>query len=148
MILRPWDIKTDIDYIDSKEKTFIEEYGAENCLLKDRLEKLQDSLVIFVIEEDKKQIGYFICAFFEKAKRKKEVCHIVTMYINPEYRNQGLCTKYLQELMGKLKDLFVIDMFTADTLQTNEQSINVFKKLKFSTRIYLKDNIPWVAFEK
>lgn len=128
--------ENDLHYVVSKEATFIEEYGEDNCLNEDQLKTLD--LNIFIIEKNLEQIGYFVLY-----QPRQDSFHLVTMYLNDSERGNGYATKYLKEIINKIKENKNIKKITADTIVSNKESINVFKKLGFD----IKNNKDWVKFK-
>ena len=95
-----------------------------------------------------KYYGYFDgetkiarCLVKEKTHGVKGSYSLEGVFIEPEYRGRGLCTKFLECIMKKYKETIFLNV-----LQTNEPAIKCYTKLGFKeidkgrSTLYMRKN--------
>ena len=89
-------------------------------------EELNNPLSIFLVaKEDEKIIGFAICWFV------MDECHIGSIAVLPEYRNQGIATE-LFNTISKEFETHKTKNVLLEVRVSNENAINLYKKLGFS----------------
>lgn len=86
---------------------------------------------IWMIESDKKAIGYLVITYCFSFEYKGLYAYIDEIYIDEKYRNQGIGTKAVQFAIreskkGKIKMLYL------EVEKHNKRATSVYEKLGFS----------------
>ncbi len=85
---------------------------------------------IWVVEINKKLIGYIILTFCFSFEHKGQCAYIDEVYINAKYRNQGIGTETLKYIIRKSKKL-KIKMLYLEVEKHNTRAASIYEKLGF-----------------
>lgn len=89
-------------------------------------EEMNNMLAKFLIAKDEqKVVGFAMCWFV------MDECHIGNIAVHPDYRNQGIATELLNNLLVGCKKEHGTKNLLLEVRVSNEPAINLYKKLGF-----------------
>ena len=95
-------------------------------------EEMNNMLAKFIVaKDDEKVIGFAMCWFI------MDECHIGNIAILPEYRNQGIATELLNELLKNCKE-HGTNYLLLEVRISNVPAQNLYKKLGFEELVVRK----------
>ena len=120
---------SDAVYTNGSEQIFISD--VENCI--------NDSPYLegYVFEDEGRLVGYGMLAKSFSTEFGKRCIWIEDIYVIPEYRSQGIGTRFLKEVEHKYPDC----LLRLEAEPENTSALRVYKKCGFGT-------LPYIEFVK
>ena len=120
---------SDAVYTNGSEQIFISD--VENCI--------NDSPYLegYVFEDEGRLVGYGMLAKSFSTEFGKRCIWIEDIYVIPEYRSQGIGTRFLKEVEHKYPDC----LLRLEAEAENTSALRVYKKCGFGT-------LPYIEFVK
>ena len=95
-------------------------------------EEMNNMLSKFIVaKDDEKVVGFAMCWFI------MDECHIGNIAVQPEYRNQGIATQLLDNLLEDCKE-HGTNYLMLEVRVSNKPAINLYKKLGFEETVVRK----------
>ena len=105
-------------------------YLGDSILRKEFLEILRDKkILLLVVEENKKLIGYMHATFFKNIYRKGG--YVGDLFVLREFRRKGIATKLINKFIKALKNRGY-KMISLSVNIKNKKAIILYKKLGFN----------------
>lgn len=105
-------------------------YLKDSLLKKEFLEILRDKkILLLVIEENKKLIGYMHATFFKNIYRKGG--YVGDIFVLKEFRRKGIATKLINKFIKVLKNRGY-KMISLSVSIKNKKAVRLYKKLGFN----------------
>ena len=105
-------------------------YPKNRILKKEFLEILRDKkILLLVIEENKKLIGYMHATFFKNIYRKGG--YVGDIFVLKEFRRKGIATKLINKFIKILKNRRY-KMISLSVNIKNKKAVRLYKKLGFN----------------
>ncbi|HEW93855.1 ribosomal-protein-alanine N-acetyltransferase [Candidatus Geothermarchaeota archaeon] len=92
--------------------------------------------VFLVAETGNKIVGYVMCRIerdvvFQPLPRFKKVGHIVSIAVLPEYRNKGIGTALMNEVLSRMRRYYDVEYVYLEVRVSNEGAIRFYRRLGF-----------------
>jgi len=92
--------------------------------------------IFLVAEADNKIVGYVMCRIekevvFQLLPRFKKVGHIVSIAVLPEYRNKGIGTALMNEVLSRMRRYYDVEYVYLEVRVSNEGAIRFYRRLGF-----------------
>ena len=96
-------------------------------------EEMNNILAKFIVaKENEKVIGFAMCWFV------MDECHIGNIAVHPNYRNQGVATQLLDNLISNCQKEHGTQNLLLEVRVSNEPAIGLYKKLGFEELVIRK----------
>ena len=96
-------------------------------------EEMNNMLAKFIVaKEDEKVIGFAMCWFV------MDECHIGNIAVHPNFRNQGVATSLLNNLLDNCQEEHGTQNLLLEVRVSNEPAINLYHKLGFEDLVVRK----------
>lgn len=93
--------------------------------------KAEDNNSINLFAQKRDKLVGMIAALFDKREKMKHVAEIVGVYVDPEYRGNGIGSLLMTEIINKIKKRSEIKKINLSVITTQKAAVALYKKFGF-----------------
>ena len=96
----------------------------------------------FICKINKQIVGFTVLT-----KKEKNEILIYTVFVDGNHRRKGVATKLIQNSMNSARNIYKNAYFTLHVMVTNENALNLYKKIGFKITKTIPDFYLWIIPE-